>query len=290
MRLTVVGASGFIGRHLSAALRGRGDEVVEASLRNVDAAAQACDGSDAVVQLAGAPVSTRWTARAKDEIRRSRVDATRALVDRLGRLATRPKVFVSASAIGYYGASETATFRESSPPANDFLAEVCVGWERAAARAGELGMRVACIRTGLVLGRDGGALARLLPIFNAGLGGVVGSGRQWNSWIHIDDTVGIYLLAIDRADGALNATAPEPVHNVDFTWALASALHRPALLPVPAFVVRLTFGEGASLLTTGQRVLPERPLSLGYRFRYPKIAGALAAAVGARTQPKRPLM
>jgi uncharacterized protein (TIGR01777 family) len=279
VRVTIIGASGFIGRHLSAALRGRGDEVVEASLRNVDAAAQACEGSDAIVQLAGAPVTTRWTARAKDEIRRSRVDATRALADRLAQLRARPTVYVSASAVGYYGASETVTFTESSPPGSDFLAEVCAGWEREASRAGELGMRVARIRTGIVLGPDGGALARLLPIFKAGLGGIIGSGRQWNSWIHIHDVVGIYLLAIDRAEDALNATAPEPVRNVDFTSALASALHRPAFLPVPEFALRLIFGEGASILTTGQRVLPERTMSLGYTFAFPQIGPALASAL-----------
>jgi uncharacterized protein len=279
MRVTVIGASGFIGRHLSAALRGRGNEVVEASLRNVDAAAQACEGSDAIVQLAGAPVTTRWTVRAKDEICHSRVDATRALVDRLARLRARPTIYVSASAVGYYGASETATFTESSPPGNDFLAEVCVGWEREASRAGQLGMRVACIRTGIVLGFGGGALARLLPIFKAGLGGIIASGRQWNSWIHIDDIVGIYLLAIDRAEGALNATAPEPVRNVDFTWALASAVDRPAFVAVPAFALGLMFGEGATILTTGQRVLPERTLALGYEFTYPQIGPALASAV-----------
>jgi hypothetical protein len=279
MRVTVIGATGFIGRHLSAALRARRDEVVEASLRNVDAATQACEGSDAIVQLAGAPVITRWTAPAKAEIRRSRVDATRALVDGLSQLRARPTVYVSASAIGYYGASETATFTESSPPGDDFLAEVCVDWEREAARAGELGMRVARIRTGIVLGRDGGALAQLLPIFKAGFGGIVGNGRQWSSWIHIDDVVGIYLLAIDRADGALNATAPEPVRNVDLTWALASALHRPAFIPVPAFALHLMFGEGASILTTGQRVLPERTTSLGYTFAYPQIADAFASVV-----------
>lgn len=243
----------------------------------MDAAAQACEGSDAIVQLAGAPVTTRWTAAAKGEIRRSRVDATRALVDRLAQVRARPKVYVSASAVGYYGASETATFTESSPPGNDFLAEVCADWEREASRAGELGMRVACIRTGIVLGPDGGALARLLPIFKLGLGGAIGSGRQWNSWIHIDDAVGIYLLAIDRAEGPLNATAPEPVRNVDFTRALASALHRPAFLRVPAFALASIFGEGASILTTGQRVLPERTLSLGYEFRYPQLAAAMSS-------------
>jgi uncharacterized protein len=277
MRVTVVGASGFIGRHLSAALRARGDDVVEASLRNVDAAGHACEGSDAIVQLAGAPVATRWTAAAKAEIRRSRVDATRQLVDRLAKVRARPKAYVSASAIGYYGASETATFTESSPPGDDFLAGVCVDWEREASRAAELGMRVACIRTGIALGAGGGALARLLPIFKLGLGGVVASGKQWNSWIHIDDVVGIYLLAIDRGQGALNATAPEPVRNVDFTSSLASALHRPAFLPVPAFALHALFGEGASILTTGQRVLPERTLSLPYKFTFPQLAPALSS-------------
>jgi uncharacterized protein len=277
MRVTVVGASGFIGRHLSAALRARGDDVVEASLRNVDAAAHACEGSDAIVQLAGAPVATRWTAAAKAEIRRSRVDATRQLVDRLAKVRARPKAYVSASAIGYYGASETATFTESSPPGDDFLAGVCVDWEREASRAAELGMRVACIRTGIALGAGGGALARLLPIFKLGLGGVVASGKQWNSWIHIDDVVGIYLLAIDRGQGALNATAPEPVRNVDFTSSLASALHRPAFLPVPAFALHALFGEGASILTTGQRVLPERTLSIPYKFTFPQLAPALSS-------------
>jgi uncharacterized protein len=277
MRVTVVGASGFIGGHLSAALRARGDDVVEASLRNVDAAGQACEGSDAIVQLAGAPVATRWTAAAKAEIRRSRGDATRQLIDRIAKVRARPKAYVSASAIGYYGASETATFTESSPPGNDFLAACCVDWEREASRAAELGMRVACIRTGIVLGADGGALARLLPIFKLGLGGVVASGKQWNSWIHIDDVVGIYLLAIDRGQGALNATAPEPVRNVDFTSSLASALHRPACLPVPAFALHALFGEGASILTTGQRVLPERTLSLRYKFTFPQLAPALSS-------------
>jgi uncharacterized protein len=229
------------------------------------------------VQLAGAPVATRWTAAAKAEIRRSRVDATRQLVDRLAKVRARPKAYVSASAIGYYGASETATFTESSSPGDDFLAGVCVDWEREASRAAELGMRVACIRTGIALGAGGGALARLLPIFKLGLGGVVASGKQWNSWIHIDDVVGIYLLAIDRGQGALNATAPEPVRNVDFTSSLASALHRPAFLPVPAFALHALFGEGASILTTGQRVLPERTLSLPYKFTFPQLAPALSS-------------
>ncbi len=279
MRITIIGGSGFIGGHVSAALRARGDEVVIASLRDVDAAARACDGSDAVVQLAGAPVAQRWTQEAKAEIRRSRVDAPRALIERLAALAQRPSAYVSSSAVGYYGTSESATFRESDPAGSDFLALVCEGWEHEARRAGDLGMRVAILRTGLVIGKDGGALAPLLPIFRAGLGGPVASGKQWHSWIHVDDIVGMYLLAIDRAEGVLNGTAPEPVRNAQFTQALAKALHRPAFIPVPAFALRLALGEGASVITDGQRVLPERALAQGYTFAYPHIDAAFGAIV-----------
>jgi uncharacterized protein (TIGR01777 family) len=188
-------------------------------------------------------------------------------------------VYVSASAIGYYGTSATATFTETSPPGDDFLARVCVGWETEARRAESLGMRVALIRTGLVLGTDGGALAKLLPIFKLGLGGPIGSGTQWYSWIHIDDLVGIYLLALDGASGPLNGTAPAPVTNRAFTDALGAALHRPAFLPVPAFAISAILGEGAVVVVEGQRVLPEATHERGYTFVYPTLAGALAALV-----------
>jgi uncharacterized protein (TIGR01777 family) len=285
MRITILGASGFIGRHLAAYLRARGDDVVAAKLRDPDAAAAACAGSEVVVNLAGAPVAgAKWTPAYKDEIRRSRVDVPRALIAELGRLPEerRPKAYVSASAVGYYGTSLTASFTEDSLPGNDFLADVCVEWEREALRARELGMRVAIVRTGIVLGADGGALKPLLPIFKLGGGGPIASGKQWYSWIHIDDQVGIYARAIDDAEGILNATAPTPATNADFTKALAAAVHRPAFLPTPVFALQLMFGEGAMMLTEGQRVLPARTESLGYVFKYREIDAAMRDAVVAR--------
>jgi uncharacterized protein len=212
-RITILGASGFIGRHLAAHLRKRGDIVIDGQLRNAASAAKQCKGSEIVVNLAGAPAARRWTAACKEEIRRSRVDAPRALIQKLGALPaeTRPKAYISASAVGYYGTSLTATFTEASPPGNDFLADVCVGCEREANVAAAHGLRVAIVRTGIVLGPDGGVLKPLLPLFKAGIGGRIASGKQWVSWIHIDDQVGIYAAAIDGAQGVLNATAPVPV-------------------------------------------------------------------------------
>lgn len=280
MNVTIVGASGFIGRHLTAALTARGDVVTKASLRDPAAAADACAAADVVVNLAGEPVAQRWSPEVKAKIRSSRVEAPRALIDALGTRDRRPGAYVSASAVGYYGSSETETFDESSPPGSDFLSGVCVAWEAEADRAATLGMRVAKVRTGLVLGADGGALAKLLPLFKLGLGGIVASGRQWYPWIHIDDQIGVYLHAIDGTDGVLDATAPNPVRNADFTKALGAALHRPTLFPAPAFAVQLVLGEGASVVTEGQRVLPTRTLATGYRFRYETIETAFAAIAG----------
>ena len=280
MKITLIGASGFIGQPLVAALRARGDAVTTVSLRDPHAAAQSCDGADVVVNLAGEPVAQRWTPEVKAKIRASRVQSAQALIEAFGTLAIKPKAYVSASAVGYYGTSEGATFDESSPPGSDFLAQTCVAWEAAADGAAAHGMRVAKVRTGLVLGTDGGALAKLLPIFRLGGGGIVASGRQWYSWIHLDDEVGIYLQAIDGAEGALNGTAPNPVRNSEFTRALGSALHRPTFLPAPAFAVELLLGEAASVVTQGQRVLPRRTLETGYRFKYETIESALRALVG----------
>ena len=280
MRVTVLGASGFIGRHLTAALRARGDEVVEASLRDPGRAVAASSGSDVVVNLAGAPVAVRWTESAKREMRRSRVDLPRAYLDALGAGGTRPKAYVSSSAIGYYGTSPTATFTESSPPGQDFLARLCVAWEAEADRAAQLGMRVAKIRTGIVLGTDGGMLGKLLPVFRLGVGGVIASGEQWTSWIHADDEVGVYLHAIDRGDGVYNATAPHPVTNRELTRALGRALGRPTIFPVPAFGASAMFGEGAMMLTEGQRVVPQRTVADGYVFRHPDLEEALKSLLG----------
>jgi len=276
VNVTVLGASGFVGKHLRAALAARGDAVKTASLRDPAAAAQACAGADAVVNLAGETVAQRWTPAVKERIRSSRVDAPHALIDALAKISDPPKAYVSASAIGFYGTSEDDTFDESSPPGRDFLAQVCVEWEAEAQRAASFGARVALVRTGLALGLDGGALAKLLPLFKAGAGGIVASGRQWYSWIHIADLVGIYLAAIDGFEGVLDATAPEPVRNAEFTRSFAAALHRPAFLPVPAFAVGLVLGEAALVVTEGQRVLPTRTASLGYAFRFPGIDAAFA--------------
>jgi uncharacterized protein (TIGR01777 family) len=279
MKVTVLGASGFVGRALGAALQARGDDVRAVSLRDPARAAQAASGSDVVVNLAGAPVVGRWTESYKREIAHSRVELPHEFLTALERVDARPNAYVSASAVGYYGMSRTATFTETSPPGDDFLARVCVAWETEAARAGARGMRVAVVRTGLVLGRTGGALSPLLPLFRAGLGGPVASGEQWTSWVHLDDHIGILLLAIDGYAGAMNSTAPNPVKNRDFTRALAAAVHRPGIIPAPEFGIKLLFGEGASIVTEGQRVLPEAALAAGYTFRHPEITEACASLV-----------
>ena len=277
MKVTVIGASGFVGRHLLKALIARGDDAIAVSVRGgVESAAQACDGADAVVFLAGESIAQRWTSTARRRIWESRVDATRALVARFAQLDSPPKAYVSASAIGYYPTSENETYDETSAPGDGYLARLCAAWEAAAEEATSTRTRVACVRTGLVLGTDGGTLKALLPIFRLGLGGPVASGRQWYSWIHIDDLIGIYLMAIDSIGGALNATAPNPVTNAEFTRALANALHRPAFLPVPSFALGLMLGEAAKIATRGQRVVPERTSANGYRFKFETLDAALS--------------
>lgn len=275
MKVAVLGASGFVGTHLARTLRERGDEIVEASLRDPAAAATAAQDCDAIVNLAGEPLGQRWNAKVKQRIEESRVEQPRRFIEALAQRPRRCSTYVSASAVGYYGTSETQTFVENSPAGDDFLARVCFGWEREARRAADLGMRVGIVRSGFVLGSDGGALPKMLPPFRAGMGGVVGNGRQWISWIHVDDLVRIYVMAIDRIDGPLNGCAPNPVTNETFTHALGDALHRPAKIPVPTFALRAMLGEGADILLRGQRVLPERVEELGYRFEYAELTTAL---------------
>lgn len=276
MQILILGTSGFVGKHLSAALRRRGDEIVEASLRDPEAAATAAQACDGIVNVAGEPLGQRWNAAVKRRIEESRVELPRRFLEALAQRSKRCSFYVSASAVGYYGTSETETFVENSPPGDDFLAGVCTGWEREARRAADLGMRVAIVRSGLALGNDGGALPRMLAPFRAGMGGVVGSGRQWVSWIHIDDLVGIYLMAIDRIDDVVNASAPHPVTNATFTQTVGAALHRPTKLTVPTFALRAMLGEGADVLLYGQRVVPQRLLQLGYEFEFPELKDALA--------------
>jgi hypothetical protein len=276
MKVLVLGASGFVGRHLRATLERRGDEVVMASLRDADAAADVAAACDAIVNLAGEPIAQRWNDDVKRRIVTSRTELPRRFLEALGKRERRTKVYVSASAVGYYGTSETATFVEESPPGDDFLARVCASWEREAAKAGDLGLRVAVVRTGVALGADGGALAKMLPPFRLGLGGVIGSGRQWLSWVHVDDLCAVYGLALDGAEGPLNACAPHPVTNAAFTKALGDALKRPTFLPTPTFALRAMLGEGADTVLRGQRVLPRRTQELGYRFEFPELRDALA--------------
>jgi len=276
MKVLLLGASGFVGRHLAAALRRRGDEVATASLRDPSSAAATALDCDAIVNLAGESIAQRWNDDVKRRIETSRIAAPHAFLNELERQERRTSVYVSASAIGYYGTSETATFDEKSPPGDDFLARVCTRWERVAASAAALHMRVAIVRTGIVLGTDGGALATMLVPFRLGLGGIAGSGRQWYSWIHIADLAGIYLLALDSAAGALNGCSPNPVTNAEFTHALGVALHRPTILRTPAFALRAMLGEGATIALEGQRVLPKRTQECGYRFEFPLLSGALA--------------
>lgn len=235
---------------------------------------------DAVVHLLGEPVAGRWTDAKKRAIESSRVDGTRTLVDAIGRLPAerRPRVLVSASAIGYYGDRGDAVLNEDAGPGDDFLARVCVGWEREALRAESLGVRVVCLRIGLVMSREGGALERMLPVFRMGLGGTMGPGTQWWPWIHVDDVIGLVQHAIRNAGvrGPLNATAPEPMRQRDFANTLAKVLRRPAFLPAPALALRTVLGEFAAELLASRRVMPQAALASGYAFRFPTLDACLS--------------
>lgn len=276
MRVAILGASGFVGSRLTAALRARGHAVDALSLHEPAAAADRAADCDTIVNLAGETIAQRWSSTVKHRIEYSRTELPRRFLERLGSHDRRAAVYVSASAVGYYGTSETATFVESSPPGNDFLARVCTQWEAQASRAHDLGMRVAIVRCGIVLDTAGGALAKMLPPFRAGLGGVVGSGKQWVSWIHIDDVIRVYELAIERIDGVVDATAPNPVTNAELTHALGAAIGRPTVAPVPKIALRVMLGEGAAVVLEGQRVLPKRLLEdFNFEFRFTEIDAAL---------------
>ncbi len=292
MRVLVSGASGLIGKALTATLVGRGDRVIRLVRRppvGLDEVAwdpkqgsfdRSCaEGADAVVHLAGEGVgSGRWSAKRKAEIRSSRVDGTRLLAEGLSRLETPPRVLVVASAVGFYGSGGDQEKTEKSPPGGGFLSEVCQAWEAAAELAVASGIRVVQLRLGLVLSATGGALSQMLTPFRLGLGGRLGDGRQWTSWTTIDDVVRIVEEALDdhRLRGPVNAVSPEPVTNADFTRTLARVLRRPALLPVPSFALRLAFGEMADeLLLSGSRVVPKVLEEAGFQFAYPELEGAL---------------
>jgi hypothetical protein len=248
------------------------------------APADALAGRDGVVHLAGEPIARRWTQESKGRIRSSRESGTTRLVAGLEQSEPRPPVLVTASAVGYYGARGDECLAEDASPGTGFLASVCQAWEHAAAPAADLGVRTVILRTGVLLDRADGALARMLPPFRLGVGGPVAGGHQFISWIAPVDLVRMYLAALDNPEwsGPFNATAPEPVANREFAHALGRVLHRPAVLPIPAFPLRALYGEMASVVTTGQRALPVRALERGFEFQHTAIDGALAAALSRR--------
>jgi len=297
-RILVTGATGMVGSGLCNALIDRGDQVVGVS-RNPEKAAvaqprvewhiweptmerpsdKALEGVDAVVNLAGEPINQRWNDDVKDRIARTRIKATKNLADTIATLNDPPKIFISGSAVGFYGDRGDELLYEDAAPGDDFLAGVVVRWEAAANSMSDCGVRVATIRTGHVLDPNGGLLGELLTPFKLGVGGPIASGRQYMSWIHRHDEIGILLWALDNeaAQGPINATAPNPVTNKEFSKQLGKTLGRPAIAPIPGFAMKVLRGpEFGQILTEGQRVYPRKATENGYEFKQPELAGALA--------------
>jgi len=294
MRITLTGATGFLGSRLASALAAHGQELTVLGRRRSPALPsgvrftswdstagepplESLAAADVVIHLAGEPIARRWTAEIKRRIRSSRVDGTSSLVRAMAKLSPPPKTLLSASAIGYYGSRGDEVLTEDSSPGQDFLAELTQDWEAAADAAAQYGIRVVKLRTGIVLAREGGALAQMLLPFRLGLGGRLASGEHWMSWIHLDDAIGLMLFALnsERVRGPMNVTAPNPVRNEEFTRELARALHRPAVFPLPAIGVRVMFGEMADFILASQRVQPRVAEAAGYRFRFRELRGAL---------------
>jgi uncharacterized protein len=307
MQVFVTGGTGLIGSRLVRRLMERRDRPVVLTRREATAeklfgtSCRIVEGDsmkagpwqdvaaecDAVVNLAGENLfNHRWNDQFKTLMTDSRLLTTAHVVEALGRKPKRedgtPKVLVNASAIGIYGPHGDEELTEESPPASDFLANLCVQWEKAAKAVEAFGVRCALTRIGVVLAKEGGALKQLWTPFSLGLGGPVGDGKQWMSWIHIEDMIGVLLLALDNNEttGPLNATAPNPVTNRDFATAFGKALHRPSFMPTPRFMLRTMLGESADIVTTGQRVLPKKTMALGYQYKFPQIDAALADVVG----------
>jgi uncharacterized protein (TIGR01777 family) len=300
MNIVVAGGTGFIGSSLLPLLRRAGHEVVVLT-RDPERAPPTpgvtrvrwdgvtqgewtvfVQGADAVINLAGESIGGgRWTSSRKERIVASRVNATRALLEAIRRGEKGPSLFISSSAVGYYGPVESGEVAEDHPPGSGFLADVCRLWEQEALAVGELGPRVVILRTGVVIGEKGGALERMLLPFRLFAGGPLGSGRQWFPWVHGDDVAGVILFALGNAalTGPVNLVAPETADMRSFCAALGRALSRPSWLPVPAMALRAALGEMADMILTGQRVVPAKLLALGYQFRYPALAPALASVV-----------
>ncbi len=298
MRALVTGGTGFIGRRLVKRLErpvvlsrnpdearktlGPGVEAYRWYAETGPPPPESLRGIDVIFHLAGESIGEgRWNADKKHRIRESRISGTRNLVDAIETAERRPAALVSSSAIGFYGDRGDEVLDESSGPGQDFLAEVCQAWEAEANRAVSFGVRVVTPRTGIVLDGSGGALKKMLPPFKLGIGGRLGSGRQWMSWIHLEDHVGLLLHAAQNSSigGPMNAVAPAPVTNREFTKTLGAVLHRPAIFPVPEFALQLAVGEFAAFLVSSQRVLPRVAENSGYRFQYPDLDGALRAAL-----------
>jgi uncharacterized protein len=302
MKIAIAGATGFVGSRLVEQLQAQGHQIVILT-RNPQQASNrfgaatvvgynplksgewqsAIDGCDAIINLAGEPIAEkRWTPAQKRVMLESRQIGTEKIVEAIEKATNKPPVLINASAIGYYGTSETSKFDETSPAGSDFLAEVCTKWEAAAQAASASGTRVVILRLGIVLGENGGALGKMLAPFSAFVGGPIGSGKQWFSWIHRDDVVKLIVAAITDPNmrGVYNATAPNPVTMTDFAQTLGTVMNRPSWLPVPNFALEALLGEGAIVVLQGQQVTPTNTLAQGFEFQYPTLKPALAAILG----------
>ncbi len=304
MKIAITGATGFVGSRLVEKLTVEGHQILiltrslerakrifpVSAFPTVEAVTytpresgnwqQAISGCDAVINLAGEPIAERWTAEHKKAILESRQLGTRKIVEAISQANPKPAVLINASAVGYYGTSETTTFAENSPPGNDFLAEVCKNWEAEAQKVKDAGVRLVILRNGIVLG-NGGALAKMIPPFQLFAGGPLGNGRQWFSWIHRDDLVNLILAALKQPElnGVFNATSPNPVRMTELCQTLGEVMNRPSWLPVPDFALEFLLGEGAKVVLEGQQVLPKATQSMGFQYQYPMLKEALTEII-----------
>jgi uncharacterized protein (TIGR01777 family) len=294
MHIIITGGSGYIGTKITERLLVNGHQVtildrvaprishadcafIKTDFSNSDGIVESVCSADAIIHLAGASIFNRWTPAYKQEIIDSRINSAAKIFEIVSASPRRPSVFISASAVGYYGDQGDTELTENAPAGTDFLADVCVQWEAAAQRFTKLGMRTVSVRTAIVLGPGGGMMSKIIPLFKYGLGGKLGTGKQWFPWIHIDDLVSVYVTAIiEPIQGPINAVAPRIVQNTDFTMTLAHAMHRPALFKIPAWALRMVLGEFSRAVLSSQKVIPA-VLSGKFTFQYPTLDQALIA-------------